>query len=200
MKDNTKIKAIETIYNGYRFRSRLEARWAVFFDALGIKYEYEKEGFELENGEWYLPDFWLPEYRVWAEIKGETPSEQEIYKMREVTEKTVSNGSFLGIGLPGDCFGINKDSNFNNHILECKVCGKFAIIEKVLIVNKITKQWRIEYRGLCPCKHNPKDFKENSKIVKNAFLAAKQARFEHGEKPMVVRFPKKRRKRRHDIG
>ena len=28
------IKAIETVYNGYRFRSRLEARWAVFFDAL----------------------------------------------------------------------------------------------------------------------------------------------------------------------
>jgi hypothetical protein len=33
------IKTIETIYNGYRFRSRLEARWAVFFDAMGIKYD-----------------------------------------------------------------------------------------------------------------------------------------------------------------
>jgi hypothetical protein len=41
------IKAKETHYNGYRFRSRLEARWAVFFDALDIKYEYEKEGFDL---------------------------------------------------------------------------------------------------------------------------------------------------------
>ena len=30
------IKAIETEYNGYKFRSRLEARWAVFFDALGV--------------------------------------------------------------------------------------------------------------------------------------------------------------------
>ena len=36
------IKAIETIYNGYRFRSRLEARWAVFFDEMGIKYEWQK--------------------------------------------------------------------------------------------------------------------------------------------------------------
>lgn len=26
--------AIQTEYNGYLFRSRLEARWAVFFDAL----------------------------------------------------------------------------------------------------------------------------------------------------------------------
>src|ERR1022692_1636793 len=32
-----------TQYNGYRFRSRLEARWAVFFNALHIKYVYEKE-------------------------------------------------------------------------------------------------------------------------------------------------------------
>lgn len=43
------IKPIETLYKGYRFRSRLEARWAVFFDALGLKWEYEKEGFDLTN-------------------------------------------------------------------------------------------------------------------------------------------------------
>ena len=43
------IKPIETYYNGYRFRSRLEARWAVFFDALGVPYEYEPEGFS-RNG------------------------------------------------------------------------------------------------------------------------------------------------------
>lgn len=51
------MKAIETMYSGYRFRSRLEARWAVFFDALGIRYEYEPEGFVLDDGTWYLPDF-----------------------------------------------------------------------------------------------------------------------------------------------
>lgn len=51
------MKAIETKYKGYRFRSRLEARWAVFFDALGIKWEYEPEGFDLGGGCHYLPDF-----------------------------------------------------------------------------------------------------------------------------------------------
>lgn len=51
------LKPIETFYNGFRFRSRLEARWAVFFDALGVRYEYEPEGFELPNGKYYLPDF-----------------------------------------------------------------------------------------------------------------------------------------------
>lgn len=63
------IKAIETVYNGYKFRSRLEARWAVFFDAAGIEYEYEPEGFELEDGTKYLPDFYLPEYDWYVEIK-----------------------------------------------------------------------------------------------------------------------------------
>lgn len=64
-----KIKAIETSYKGYRFRSRLEARWAVFFDALGVAWEYEKQGYDLGLAGWYLPDFWLPDYRYWVEIK-----------------------------------------------------------------------------------------------------------------------------------
>ena len=46
------IKPIETVYNGYRFRSRLEARWAVFFDEAEIPYEYEPEGFDVD-GIWY---------------------------------------------------------------------------------------------------------------------------------------------------
>ena len=51
------IKVINTYYKGYRFRSRLEARWAVFFDACGVEWEYEPEGFDLGNGLYYLPDF-----------------------------------------------------------------------------------------------------------------------------------------------
>jgi len=59
---------IETCYRGYRFRSRLEARWAVFFDALDIAYQYELEGFELKRGR-FLPDFFLPDQDVWVEVK-----------------------------------------------------------------------------------------------------------------------------------
>lgn len=71
------IKAIETEYNGYRFRSRLEARWAVFFDQAGITYEYEPEGFELEDGTRYLPDFYLPWFHCYVEIK---PLETEAFE------------------------------------------------------------------------------------------------------------------------
>jgi hypothetical protein len=73
------IKTIETNYNGFRFRSRLEARWAVFFDHLGIKYEYEPEGFKLKSGKQYLPDFRLKgKYGdIWFEVQGPEPTKQE---------------------------------------------------------------------------------------------------------------------------
>lgn len=83
------IKAIETRYKGYRFRSRLEARWAVFFDALGVPWEYEKEGYELPSGR-YLPDFWLPRERVWLEIKPNTPSDDE---QRKCGDLAIQSGS-----------------------------------------------------------------------------------------------------------
>lgn len=52
------MKAIETTYRGYRFRSRLEARWAVLFDSIGATWEYEPEGYEHDDT-CYLPDFLL---------------------------------------------------------------------------------------------------------------------------------------------
>lgn len=62
------IMPIQTQYDGYLFRSRLEARWAVFFDNAKIAYEYEPEGFDL-NGDYYLPDFYLPDFQIYVEIK-----------------------------------------------------------------------------------------------------------------------------------
>jgi hypothetical protein len=81
------IKAIETRYKGYRFRSRTETRWAVFFDSLGIKWEYEKEGYELSCGR-YLPDFWLTEWEIWCEVKGKTATMDEIAKCQELRNKS----------------------------------------------------------------------------------------------------------------
>ena len=70
------MKAIQTTYQGYRFRSRLEARWAVFLDALGAKWSYEKEGFDL-SGTWYLPDFWISDWNAWLETKGPPATEED---------------------------------------------------------------------------------------------------------------------------
>lgn len=76
------IKAIETQYKGHRFRSRLEARWAVFFDTLGVKWEYEPEGYDLGKVGWYLPDFYFPEVRWHGEVKPDAPiAKSDIAKM-----------------------------------------------------------------------------------------------------------------------
>jgi hypothetical protein len=63
------MKAIETRYAGHRFRSRLEAKWCVFFQHLGIRWEYEPQGFKFA-GRAYLPDFLLPDTETWVEVKG----------------------------------------------------------------------------------------------------------------------------------
>lgn len=91
-------KPIETYYKGYRFRSRLEARWAVFFDALGIEWEYEKEGYDLD-GVWYLPDFWLPQVQMWAEVKPVEFSHDERMKIAGLVTKTGFSCLKL-IGVP----------------------------------------------------------------------------------------------------
>lgn len=51
------MKALPTKYNGYTFRSRTEARWAVFFTHMNWGWQYENQGYKLEKGGVYLPDF-----------------------------------------------------------------------------------------------------------------------------------------------
>jgi hypothetical protein len=79
------IKAIPTVYRGIVFRSRNEARWAVFLDELDIDWIYEPEGWELrephEDGRpiRYIPDFYLPNDQMFFEVKRafETVTEDE---------------------------------------------------------------------------------------------------------------------------
>lgn len=57
-----------TFYNYYCFRSRLECRWALFFQYLNIDYLYEPCTFELHNDSAYTPDFYLPLMDIWIEM------------------------------------------------------------------------------------------------------------------------------------
>lgn len=97
------MKAIETEYNGYRFRSRLEARWAVFFDKLRIKYEYEPEGIVLSDGTYYLPDFYLPEFCCYFEVKrnGIQDTPEGLEAIRKISDGMNTN-EWAGIIAFGD--------------------------------------------------------------------------------------------------
>ena len=79
------IKSKPTRYNGYEFRSRLEARWAVFFDAIGIKFHYEYEDFILPDGTRYLPDFYLPTFEAgcYGEVKSQF-TDSEMMKCKQL--------------------------------------------------------------------------------------------------------------------
>lgn len=90
------IRPIETTYAGVRFRSRLEARWAVFFDALGVKWLYELEGFELPSGRRYLPDFRLVDIG-WFEVK---PAKCEDDRWPEFAN--VGDPLYVAFGIPGE--------------------------------------------------------------------------------------------------
>jgi hypothetical protein len=90
------IKAIPTGYRGITFASSLEADWAATFDFYGWTWQYEPVGVQLEDGQWYRPDFYLPTQRVWAEVKG--PHNERIDK------PTVLQSS-----LPGDAFEWDAD-------------------------------------------------------------------------------------------
>jgi hypothetical protein len=140
------IKAIETVYNGYRFRSRLEARWAVFFDCVGVKYQYEPEGFDLD-GVWYLPDFYLPQLEMWAEVKAEQFSMNEL-------EKAIS----------------------------------LAINSKKPAIMLVGSPELKEYMLFRADEESGKAFSSTIRIngTEKAVIAAKQARFEHGEKLEIV--------------
>lgn len=93
-------RAIQTRYHGCHFRSRLEARWAVFFDNLNIPWRYEPQGYTVGFPEgsdpWcarpYLPDFYLPDTQTWVEVKGSADA---------FDWQLLANAVDWGHGLPG---------------------------------------------------------------------------------------------------
>jgi hypothetical protein len=59
------MSGIPTLYDGIQYRSRLEAKWAAFFDLLGWPFQYEP--FDLKG---WIPDFLiLGKYQVLVEVK-----------------------------------------------------------------------------------------------------------------------------------
>lgn len=100
------IKPIETEYNGYKFRSRLEARWAVFFDEARIEYQYEPEGYVFEDGTRYLPDFYLPSLKAFVEIKrgnlDETTKEEAEGKCEQLSAEMADKIVIICYGDPVD--------------------------------------------------------------------------------------------------
>ena len=197
------IKAIQTEYKGYLFRSRLEARWAVFFDACGVQWEYEPEGYDLGNGILYLPDFLLHNVAgraygdLFVEVKG---------NMTHNDSKKIKRFIEIGMQNPNE-YGKSKTA-----IL---LVGNIPEGETMIdIINDIGCKAYDDHHGLSMYNFESIDgdyFAAHPGVNKNgrfelfgddcnylcdmdvdktakAYRLARQARFEHGETPMKRRF------------
>ncbi len=96
------IDAIETVVKGIKFRSRTEARWATFFWALGLSFDYEKTLIKLSNGRSYLPDFFLSELGAYFEVKAGNDAivTEEAGKARLLAADKPETNVWLAIGGP----------------------------------------------------------------------------------------------------
>lgn len=118
------IKPLETRCNGYRFRSRLEARWSIFLEELGIEYAYEPQGYVLPSGP-YLPDFYLPKYDKFIEIKPadgrERSPARKIYLAGKMTDwrRAIKMCGHAVVGPNSD----DKPHNFTAHRRDCNFLG-----------------------------------------------------------------------------
>lgn len=108
------IKAIDTRFDGHLFRSRLEARWAVFFKLINWDYEYETEGYELPSGR-YLPDFYFPEVDCYAEVKPRPLNERERQLCIELSYATNDTPILQLIGPP-ECKSYKQIQNGGNYL------------------------------------------------------------------------------------
>lgn len=172
------LKAIETEYKGYKFRSRLEARYAVLLDELRVKWEYEPEGFDLD-GLWYLPDFWLYDLSCWLEIKPEAPHTEEITKAKRLSLHTknrvfiIAGQPWLDTQISAYHLGIHQDTvPYPWHWFICADCGKAGLVDTLLF--RFNKNLQDGF-------HNPGCTCEPVRVftdLTEAFTVARQARFE----------------------
>lgn len=72
LEEASMFRNMETEYGGTTYRSRTEARYARMFDHAGIEFQYEPDGFAFEDeGTCYVPDFWIPNWNSFLEVKGD---------------------------------------------------------------------------------------------------------------------------------
>ncbi len=182
------IHAIDTAYNGRKYRSRLEARWAVFFDAMNTKHVYEPEGYNLAGSGWartdglntlYLPDFWLPNLRIYVEVKP--------FGARSPFRRTTHASALAAFplplvavfGEPGLCqiveYGDLGCCDLGQ-LGQCTACGALRYGYRCAGIFTGTP---------CQCRHSD-EFITQAPKLDAAVAAALSARFEHGEHPEIA--------------
>lgn len=186
------MRVIEPIYDGYRFRSRTEAKWAVFWNHIGLPFAYEKEGYDL--GETcYLPDYFIPAFDAFVEIKPDPPTAEEIRKCELLhlqSGKTVLllhgqpwPGRYRALLFDRDTLGNASEESrpyLEGVILQCGRCECLVFVAEdergePYVWQALGHKNRTCSMGKC-VERDP----ELTDALRAAFAAATQARFEKG--------------------
>ena len=190
------IQAIPTNYKGYRMRSRLEARWAVFFDALGLSWEYEQEGYVCGTSAW-LPDFVIgAHHQIPVEIK---PADYDkidldgyISTITRVTcfsvekgQSTIARSSLLIFGTPWAytalflCSGYESGDVLNVRFsIGRRDDREIWLQDSDNLFAECLLDFNADDSGRYPLDDHPK--------LEAAVIASKSARFEFGESGATV--------------
>jgi hypothetical protein len=190
----TGLRPIETRYKGYRFRSRLEARWAVFFDTLGWPWDYEVEGYDLGQAGFYLPDFVLYG-SMFVEIKPPGRVGDAYDKCRALHEQSGRSVLLLK-GNPRDHLGIylSRDPEDDSPgvaaaaLYQCRKCPAMGIGYVLVTGNARCDGDRVlnddfdGWQAWCEPGCRGETILRGTEYIA-AVNAALGARFEHGETP-----------------
>lgn len=138
------MRAVETEYNGNRFCSQLEARWAVFFDVIGVEYRCKHKDVYQK----FLADFWLPGMNLWVKVYSKS------YKLLEDEEENIRWFS----GKNNQIMVVFGEPSFDNKIVVWNN-------GKVIIEDAVVTQ--------CPCCNNlmSLDRKVFNRKVKQAIIS-----------------------------
>lgn len=193
------MKPIETRYSGYRFRSRLEARWAVFFDAMAWAWRYEADTYNVPGIGWYLPDFVLDDGpRGLYEIKPVMPSEDELLRAEAVgatilvgepfavpSDDWPFSGVFSYIGI--ECLPDEPEYTGDGRVFcECRYCsstwwmGGAAGHEFLVSSGNDVRDASAHVSGCCAC-NDKIDDRAMAPSLLAAYQLARSARFENGD-------------------
>lgn len=127
------MKALPSIFRGVTYRSRVEARWAIFLHELGVKAQWEPDGFDL-GGVPYMPDFYVIAWDIYIEVKGAVPTGAERHKCQLLAEAS-GKPVLLAIGDPATGLGEWFTPGFphdeiptgNARIAKCRKCERTVV-------------------------------------------------------------------------
>lgn len=182
------ITAIETRYAGHRFRSRTEARWAIYFDHAGIAWEYEPQGVQLSSGP-YLPDFYLPGLAAWFEVKGTWGQVGDVARFHELVSRSGRH-VLLAADRPtgGDQIQVFSarpsplgvsDPEISHSVPIIPILGCFEVWEGTIGIGFTASRGTGPIRYVFKMAEHPGP----DGLFPEAIRAAQDARFEHGETP-----------------